>query len=555
MRITVVVLLVRAFLDGVKPLKTYFSRLSVSDQTKKGRARVFQVVLSTLLVLSFGILIIMLGFNYYTYQTLGVLSGIPYLGIFLAVLAGFFFLFLLASIGLSSIIYRGKDITLACTLPVSEQELLVSRLLIAYILYLPIYVGIVLPAIVVAAFLEGVGILFVLGGIVLLLLGPLLPLSLALLSATALVHLSKGRRFRMVEQLFSFLFILAFSLVMITLFSRNMGEDSSFQVDYQVMMLSFDSTFRTLVGLFPLFVLQSRMLWSLQALLVQSLLLLLVSLAICLVVGRGYTRSISMVFSSQSVTRTKKKHGKQDFKPRSQNLSLIIRELEVIKGQSVFMIEVIGELLIPLILLGVYALTGVLGELEGMANLVASSPFLPYGLLLGVLLISSISMLSSTSVSRQGPLFTLDKSLPLKPSVFVKAKLMLHLLLVGTTSLLYLAIALLFFRVPLSHLLWMMPLALLVVFSVAAFGLAIDYRRPMLSWSIPQQAMKSNLNGLLGMGVSLAVILGVGIALCIPILLVSSQALGIGLSLLFASSISIFSWKYCIAQASTAFSR
>jgi len=554
MRINVVFLLVKAFLDGVKPLQTYFSRLSVSKGSKKGK--ILQIVLAALLVFSFGMVVMMIGFNYYTYQSLGTLLDIPYLGMFLATLAGFSLLFLIGFIGLSSIIYRGKDITLACTLPVSDVELLVSRLIIAYILYLPIYVGIVLPGIVVAAFLEGVSSLFVVGSLALLLLGPLLPLSLALLIATALIRLSKGRRFRMFEQLFTFVVMLGFSLAMITAFSRNIEEGSTFQVDFQAMMGSVGTIFTTLTTLLPLFMKQASMLWSWTDMFLQALLLLVISSTICLVVGRGYARSLSLVASSQSVTRKKRKQGKeQSYGPMSQSLTLIVRELEVIRGQSVFMIELVGELLIPLILLGVYALTGVLGELEGMVSLVATSPYLPYGLVLAVLLLSSISMLSSTSVSRQGPQFALDKVLPLRPSGFVKAKLLLHLLLVGTTNLIYLVISLLFLRLSLMHLLWMGSLTLLVVFSVAAFGLAIDYKRPLLTWSIPQQAMKSNMNGLLGMGASLGVLIVVGIALIVPIVLASSPVLGIALSLLVAIALCFLSWKVVIRHASSAFSR
>lgn len=554
MRINIVFLLVRAFLDGVKPLQTYFSRLTVAKGSKKGKF--MQMALTALLVFSFGILLLMVGFNYYSYQTLGVLTGIPYLGMFLAALAGFSFLFLMGFVGLSSIIYRGKDITLASTLPVRDVELLVSRLFIAYILYVPLYVGIVLPGIVVGAFLEGVSFLFVMGSLCLVLLGPLLPLSLALLVATSLVRLSKGRRFRMLEQLFSFFVILGFSLVMIALFSRNIGEGSSFQVDFQAMMLSVGTTFETLTRVFPLFVLQAKMLWSVPALIGQILLLVLFPSAICLVVGRGYARSLSFVVSSQSVMRKKGARKGQGL-PKAMSIThtLMVRELEVIKSQSVFMIELVGELLIPLILLGVYALTGVLGDLEGAASLVANSPYLPYGLFLGVLLISSISMLSSTSVSRQGPLFSMDKVLPLRPSDFVKAKLALHLLLVGTTNLLYLAVALLFFKLSLLSLVWMAPLALLLVCSNAAFGLAIDYKRPLLTWSIPQQAMKSNMNGLLGMGSSLGVLIVGGVALFAPILLIASPAMGIGLTLVVASLLCLLSWKVCLHHASCAFSR
>ncbi len=549
MRIRVVCSLVRAFLDGVRPLRTYVSRLTVPDQGRRGRARVFQGVLTLLLGFSLAFLVAMIGFNYYTYQTLGSLLDLPFLGMFLAAFAGFSLLFLVGSIGLSSIIYRGKDIKLVSTMPVTEVELLASRLLIAYILHLPLYIGIVLPGIVVAAFLQGVSVLFVLGSFALLLLGPLLPLSLALLVATALLRLSKGRRFKLLEQLFSFVVIVGFSLAMITAFSRNMEDGSSFRVDYQSMLLSVGSSFSTLTRAFPLFVGQAKMLWALPSLGFHALLLLVLPASVCLVVGRGYAHSLSLVASAQSTTG--KRAGRhRSFRVMSQTRSLMIRDLEVIRGESVFMIELIGELLIPLILLGVYALTGVLGELQGMASLVATSPYLPYGLFMVVALVSGISMLSSTSVSRQGPQFALDLVLPIRTRVLIRAKVLLHLVLVGGTNLLYLTLGLLFFRLSLAHLLWMGPLILLVVSSASCFGLAIDYKRPLLTWSIPQQAMKSNLNGLLGMLASLGVLLLVGSALVVPLAFGALPVTGIALSYGVAAALCVSAWKIALRYAS-----
>jgi hypothetical protein len=47
---------------------------------------------------------------------------------------------------------------------------------------------------------------------------------------------------------------------------------------------------------------------------------------------------------------------------------------------------------------------------------------------------------------------------------------------------------------------------LLVSVASAAIGLAIDYHRPNLSWTLPQQAMKSNINAMLAMIPSLALV-------------------------------------------------
>ncbi|HHT81121.1 MAG TPA: hypothetical protein GXZ69_07755 [Spirochaetales bacterium] len=553
MRINTVLLLVRAFLDGVRPIRTYFSRLTVPSQAKRVRTRILQLLIALLVGFSLIFLEVMIAFNYYTYQTLGSLLGTPYLGMFLATFVGFSLLFLIGFIGLSSIIYRGKDISLVSTLPVTEVELLVSRLMITYILYLPLYIGLVLPGIVVAIFAEGVNFLFVMGALFLLLLGPLLPLSLALLVATGLVRVSKGKRFRMFEQLFTFFITLGFYLAMIAAFTRNIGEGSSFQVDYQSLMLSAGTIFNTLTRLFPLFVAQARMLWSAPILMLQVVMLLVIPSLIALMVGRGYAHCLSLVASAQSQSRKRGRH--HSYGSLSKTGSLMIRELEVIRSQSVFMIELVGELLIPLILLGVYALTGVLQEIQGLASAVASSPYLPYGIFLAVALFSSISMLSSTSVSRQGKEFSLDLILPVSSELFVRAKILLHMLLVGVSNLLYLMLALLFFRLSFVHLIWMAPLILVVVFCVAAFGLAIDYKRPLLTWSIPQQAMKSNLNGLLGMGSSLGVLVLVGLALLVPLVLGAGPFVGVALSLFVAIALAILAWRVVLACAYSAFSR
>ena len=106
MRINTVLLLVRAFLDGVRPIRTYFSRLTVPSQAKRVRTRILQLLIALLVGFSLIFLEVMIAFNYYTYQTLGSLLGTPYLGMFLATFVGFSLLFLIGFIGLSSIIYQ-----------------------------------------------------------------------------------------------------------------------------------------------------------------------------------------------------------------------------------------------------------------------------------------------------------------------------------------------------------------------------------------------------------------------------------------------------------------
>jgi hypothetical protein len=50
---------------------------------------------------------------------------------------------------------------------------------------------------------------------------------------------------------------------------------------------------------------------------------------------------------------------------------------------------------------------------------------------------------------------------------------------------------------------WMLALGFFTILGTGALSLAVDYRRPLLDWKIPQQAMKRNFNGLIGMGIGL----------------------------------------------------
>jgi hypothetical protein len=168
----------------------------------------------------------------------------------------------------------------------------------------------------------------------------------------------------------------------------------------------------------------------------------------------------------------------------------------IIKSQSMFQMEIYAEIAIPVILLIVYAVTGVVGELSSSFEVVKTYPKLPQAILLTFALFSSFSSVSSTSVSRQGALFFLDRTYPVPARTFVLAKVRLHLKYLCLSAQVYAFVTLVWMRLPLLHILWIAPLLLLLSFAVSCAGLAIDYHRPNLGWTLPQQAVKSNINTL-----------------------------------------------------------
>jgi len=184
----------------------------------------------------------------------------------------------------------------------------------------------------------------------------------------------------------------------------------------------------------------------------------------------------------------------------SQSGALVLREWHSIKSNSTFLLQTFLELLIIPLLLAVTSLTGSFGEIKGMLDFIRGSNYIEL-LVFGVCVIFFlISSESSTGVSREGRNIAVSRVLPVKPEVIAYAKVRFHLTIVFPAFLFYTAAAMLFFRLNPLHLLYMIPGGFLLLLDSSLISLAVDLKRPLLTWSHPQQAMKQNLNVLIAMG-------------------------------------------------------
>ena len=323
-------------------------------------------------------------------------------------------------------------------------------------------------------------------------------------------------------------------------------------VDYQAMVGSMVPLFTRLERIFSPLSLQAKGYLSLPPLLLSSLLSLAVGTLAVGVVVKTFGQNLSRVASG---TKWKRAKGGVTMRRRSPLSTLMRREAVVIKSQSAFIFEVVGELLIPLILIGVWAVTGTIGEMATLLETVLTLPVVEEVIFLILALVSNMTMISSTSVSRQGPNFAQDRLYPLEANQFVRAKLLFHLLLAGTANLLYLSGALILLNRGLASLIWMAPLSILSIAAVSSFQLAIDYHNPNEEWTLAQHAMKSNPNGLFGLLVALAWIVVAALFLIVLPLLGVSPLLSRLLALLIAALCLLFGYRVAVSQASSALSR
>jgi ABC-2 type transport system permease protein len=540
-------MLVRAFFQGTKPLASYLSRLGTKKTTLSGK--ILNLCLLFLVLFSVLFFMFMFGMNFYSYQVLGMMIDIPDMGMFVACLTGFAFLLVFSSSSVSAILYRGKDEPMVISFPVTEKEMVASRLFIAYFANVATYAMVVFPALVATSFINGVQPVLVLGGLFLLVTGPLLPLSLGILVSSLTLRLTKGKRHILLEQLVSLFLVVGLMLAMTGTFARNLSSGDTFAVDYQSMLTNSANTLKNLYRSLAIFVWQGRMVFQFKYL----LFILLGNLAMSVLLVYFVAKGFNLCFSFAQGNQIRHRRGGMK-KTRSLGLtrSLMKREMECIMSSSAFTFELFGELGIPVILLVVYGLSGVLEEMESLVNQVSSSPYFVYGVFALISLFSNISMLSSTSVSRQGNLFEMERTYPVKGSQLVKAKLLFHLALVFPANILYLLVSLVFFQLSMFHLLWMGPLSMGIIVSCAVFGLGLDYAHPLLDWTLARQAVKSNLNGLFSMLCSFLVILVEISFLVAPVFFWHNKELGITLALVSVLCLSLVSGRFCVKKANEA---
>lgn len=546
-----IILLVKAYWLGNKPIASALERLSFS---KKGsRSKLLSVLLTLMLIVMFVYFSLLLGVNYYGYQMLGMLMDSPLLGLFLGSATSFFVVLLFSMTSIHDFLYTAKDILLVRSLKVAESSLSISRLILLYLHYAPLYWFITLPSLVIGTFIQGISLSYVLFGILHLLIGPILPLCCSVALTLLFIVISGGKRFRFLQEIGPMVLLVALIVGMSASFARNLGQDSLLDFQYEAMLTNLAPLLTTIQQKLPLFTMQADQLFSFTSVL-KTLALTLVCLAAVgfLVVGT-YQANLSKLLSNQS-TRSRKR-GDIAFKANNQIAALLKRELVVIRSNSSFLFELVGELFIPVILIAVYMLTGVMDEMAVMADTLKAFPFFAQLLFLIMLLVANLGMLSSTSVSRQGRMFIYDRLYPVSPSVYVQAKLLLHLLLVGFPNLVYISLSLVFFKMSLFHLIWMAPLSLSLILLSAILHLGIDYQHPKLDWTLAQQAMKSNTNGLIGLGISFVLEVVVAAFLILPSL-VNIPFLYFA-CLLFALVLLLvrYTYRLCVDQASQALSR
>lgn len=494
---------------------TFWNQFAFSVGTpnqKKKRSLVLKVVLTLVVVVAlvsvFATFLVMLGFNYLQIEIMGTYAGIEGAGMFTAALVSFLLMLMFSFMSAPSAMHRGKDMPLLVTLPIERGELYVSRLILHYVANAPLYWFLLIPGVIATAILYGVTVRMVFSTVLLLAIGPILPVVISATATQLVVARSRGGGKRVKSEFLASMLLVLLLLGAQGLTSRwlRSGMDSS---SLQAIAQSFGNILRMAMKILFLFAWQGSALIPSGSVVPLALSLLFIGMVLwplLLYGAKVFPLAVSKALEGDSSGRTVRKKSSSAPSQSSVVWTLCKKEFSVINSTSAFMTELYAEAAIPLVLILVYGIMGILSDITSSVMVISSLPEFPLILCGILLLMGSISLMSGTSVSREGEHLAMMRVFPIAPSKHLQAKVLAHMLLFFLPFSLYSVLALIWFHLTGLHLLWMIPLGAVVIATSSCLGLAVDFNKPRLDWQNPQQAVKQNINGLIAMGLSVATI-------------------------------------------------
>jgi ABC-2 type transport system permease protein len=503
MRVKVILSLVKNQIIAAKPLEQMFS--SATKNGKQNKVIPLLLKIFGLLAISISFLFL-IGSSYFGYLYISKALNIIEKGIALCAFTSTIFLLFISTTFLENVYFRGKDVSLWKLLPISKSEFFLARFFASYCYSLLTNIIVTVPLIVGIFVYVGISFLTILSSFILFFFLPLLPVVLSSLLVTIKVYIFKGKSIKIVDFLFNNLpFILCIlylsksSNEMLEIVSSNMIQSQI--ASYQNYILN--------IGSLPYFSLIGKMFINGYSLLIFIIISLIVFTISSLIIAPLYEICLNFVNNANNKTAIRKKSNNvKDFNITKSPIlfSLIKREFFIITSDKGFVSESFSEAFVPLILIIVWKITGSLDSINNLLDALASNRYFIPGVFLIIQMFAAMVLISSTSVSREGKLFKLNKLLPLRVNTIIKSKVLFHLLFVTVLQVIYLVAFIIFLKINLNLLFWMIPLFVLNSINISLSGLLIDYKNPRLEWDSATSAMKRNMNAFFGMGFALLVI-------------------------------------------------
>lgn len=430
--------------------------------------------------------------------------------------------FILGSITLFSVVFHARDAALYASMPLRPGSVFAAKFSTVYGYELLFTLFITVPAGLIYSLRAepaGGAVLFWLRLVPVILTLPMTPLALAALAALGLSRVTRGarryERWNLVFQLLLLAAVMGFQLLMSGPLAQMMSGDAM-----QGFLLEQSQKLTSLPGWFPPAAWAGRavMETGLPALSGAGLYVLVsagcMALALALA-GRVYNRGMQ---AQSEVPRTAVRGQAKTSAPSSSARAIARKEWRILRRTAVYaMNTMIGPFILPIML--VFMLVGQGSAVDELLKLINGLGEAATALLMGVIM--SLSMMisgASTMFSREGKGLESLNALPLQARDIVRGKLSCYRQ-IGWAGVLLTAVPLFILRVPVLPVLAGAVMAACAVWPIIEAHAIRDAASPKLDWENETQAVKQNMNALVGMLAAFVAALPiVGVALMMVLL-------------------------------------
>lgn len=427
-------------------------------------------------------------------------------------------------------LFLARDTEFLASLPIKQSSVFLSKFILVLLGEIPFALFFVLPPVIIYGIGEQKGIIYYITALVCILLLPIVPLVISSLLSMGLMNVvSRSKRRDLIIIAGSVILFAALFLGQNYLFAQLPGKGSEMAFYLDILQRQ-DGLVEWTGRIFPPSVWITKALshTGTEALVNLGYLVLLsgaslipVWLLSSLIYQRGAT--------AQLETEKKTISRKLTYKGSSPVMVIFKNEWRIILRTPVYALNSLIVIVVGPVIMSMPLFGGSLAQdpdIEAIFSLIdqfRSSPALVL-ILSGIMtLFASINAAVSSTYSREGSSLWILKNIPVKPQIQATGKLMagysISLLCAIATSLV------MAFVLRLSFGMWLASLVLsaLALFPICLSGILIDLVRPKLNWNNPTEAIKQNLNVVLGMLAGMTIILVLG-AVCYGLLRLQMSA-------------------------------
>lgn len=519
------------------------SSIAYSFKNKKNRWQIIVFAIAMLSLLpTYFILIKGLGGIYDIYNEIGQKSMFLLTG-FLASQA---MVFLFGLIYVMSKYYFSNDLAQLVPLPIKPSYILGSKFITLMISEYLTSLPIILPFIFIYGIKGGEGVVYWIYSILLVITVPVIPLVLAsILIMIFMKYTNIGRRKDLIRTISAVIFIVL--IVYAQLKINTITQKALMQgEDFLINLVKDSNLLVKNLGLgFP------PSMWASLSL---SNYLNITGLVYLLIfVGVGVLSFVIMIYLSEvlffdgligniEVSASKGRFGrKTSIKDSTRQIkpymALAKKEITMLFKTPIYLMNSIGGVIMVPIILVMSTISSGDESMELVKGFIETKPELIA--LVGIGFIVSLAMLNSvgtTTFSREGKNFWIQRTLPIKARDQILGRVLASIVIqvLGLIAML----ASLSFTIDLDFkaIILISTLGLLGSIPMTQMGMIIDITRPLLTWTNPQQAMKQNLNVLIGMGIGSLYVGGIGYLIFKMINKIDINLIFTGLAIVFIVS-------------------